>query len=658
MGRYFIQERQHFLDSEVQSKAQLLANALQRELESQIKLLTIIAESPRLDPPISVPAFSEIVRRLRDRVPEWEQVRVTNAEGVIVISMPSGDDKGQQVTDTASHNHVVKTGHPTVGNVMLGPKGRAAFAVRVPIERKDKLRAVLSVVIRPAILTNLLHANGLPSTWSAWVVDGQDRLVASTGNPNLAGGEAAMFANFNGSDFGRGEMKDGSELRVAQASLKDVPWRVRVGLPLAEYQALSRKASLLFIGASCLTLLLAASAVYLFLREVRARNRELESIANWQRMDALGKLTGQAAHEFNNLLMVFQSGVEGIKRRRDDEQRVSKMLAHMTDGIARGKAVTQRLLSFSRRSNQGAERIDLDLKLPEIVPLLRQAANDSLVVTLEIPADIWSVHADPAGLEIALINLVTNAKDAMPNGGEIRISARNVKEAGLEEPGLSGEVVALAVADTGKGIAQDDLRRVFEPFFTGKDGRSGLGLTQVHSFAKGSGGSVRVASLVGRGSAFTLFLPRSKEERQQQIQDRSAQQFPRSILIVDDTPESLESVRMLLEPHISNILVASSGDEALNRLQHSPDVEMVLSDIMMPGMSGIDLASRLDDMKPKLPVVLMTGYSDKMEQGADLGRPVVAKPFTIEALIDGFVQARQAADLNNVVPFNGAAKAP
>ena len=194
MGRYFIHERQAFLDGEVQNKAQLLAKTLQRELESQIKLLTVVAESPRLDPPIAVPAFSEIVRRLQDRVPEWEQVRVSDPDGMIVLSMPNPDDKGRQVTEMASHDRVVESGRPAIGDVVLGRGGRAAFAVRVPIERKGKVRAVLSAVIRPTMLTNLLHANGLPATWSAWIVDSQDRLVTSTGNPALAGGQASRVS--------------------------------------------------------------------------------------------------------------------------------------------------------------------------------------------------------------------------------------------------------------------------------------------------------------------------------------------------------------------------------------------------------------------------------------------------------------------------------
>lgn len=650
MGRFFIREQQASLDAQLRLQAATFASSLQRELDAQIKLLTIVAESPRLDPPISRPAFNELARRLRERIVEWEQVRVSDGDGNVVLSVPALRNDQRKVVEMSSHDLVFREGVATVGSIALGSSGKAAFALRVPIERKDKVRAVLSAVVRPTIITDLLLNAGLPSNWTWWVVDQQNRLVSSTGNPALAGGEADAFATFSGQDLGFGQLKDGSELRVAETTLSSTPWKVRVALPIDEFEALSHKATLLLIIASAFTLLLSAIAIYLFLREARARSMERETMANWQRMDALGKLTGQAAHDFNNLLMVFQSGVEGLKRRRHDEQRVTQLLDHMADGVARGKMITQRLLSFSRRSNQGAERIDLDLKLPDMMPLLRQAANDTISITLDVTPDAWSVHADPLALEIALINLVTNAREAMEGGGNITISATNIADGKIHDPQLRGEFVAISISDTGAGIAGEHLNRVFEPFFSGRPGKAGLGLTQVHSFAKGHDGAVKVSSMPGRGTAFTILLPRSREARpSQEISQPSELRLPHGVLIVDDTVSSLESARFALDGLVPKLLTASSGEEALDLIRQNPDIAAVLSDIMMPGMSGIELAARIAVLNSGMPVVLMTGYSDKFEEGTDLGRPVVAKPFKIEDLANAFRVAASQKRASNVV---------
>lgn len=642
MGWFFISEQQKSLDNDIHSRAATIASTLQRELKAQVQLLSIVADSPRLDLPISRAGFAETARRLRERVPNWEQIRVSDGDGAIVLSLPPVEETdNRQVIDAESHATVVRTGMPIIGNVTIGPKGQAAFAVRVPIQRKDKLRAVLSAVIRPAMVTDLLYAGGLPKTWSAWIVDGQDRLVASTGATELAGKSAAEFASFPGN--GSATLKAGGDLRVAEAALDETPWRVRVGLPMAEYDRPTGNATILLIAACFFTLILSGSAAFLLQRETLARNRERESMANWQRMDALGKLTGQAAHDFNNLLMVFQSGVEGIQRRRNDERRVTQLLGHMGEGVARGKAITQRLLSFSRRSNQGAAHVELDVKLDEFKPLLRQALNDAIVMDIKIPDDILPVLVDPSGLEIALINLLTNAREAMENGGRLLISARNVPEGAAEDPRLEGPFVALTVSDSGKGIEGKDLVRVFEPFFsTKKNGGPGLGLTQVHSFAQSSGGAVKAASLIGHGSAFTLLLPISKAPRLPRKEEKPGLDLPGTILIVDDTPSSLESLRLTLDGLVSKIFTATSGLEALEILKRQPDIEAVVSDIMMPGMSGIELAEEIARNSPRMPVVMMTGYSDKLEAGLEIARPVVAKPFETDALANALATDRAA----------------
>lgn len=649
MGWFVVRERQTAIADGIQDRASLLAAAVQRDLETQIQLLSLVAESPRLDLPVSRSSFAETARRLKARAPQWEQIRVTNDDGDVVLSFPPlSTSASRRVVDQESHDRVVNSGVGVVGNVVMGAGGKAAFPIRVPIQRNDRTKAVLSAVIRPEMIAGILREGGLAKDWSAWVTDSQDRLVAATAMSNL---EARPVSEFGIAVEGeRFLLFDGSSLQTASALLTGTPWRVRVGLPSVSYERPARQAILLLTAAGALIALLCALATLLFYRELRARTAELESVANWQRMDALGKLTGQAAHDFNNLLMVFQSGVEGIERRRNDEERVTRLLGHMKEGLARGKNITRRLLSFAKRSNQGAEHIELPAKFEEMAPLLKQALNDSILIDIDFPADLWPIHADPVGLEIALINLLTNSREAMADGGKVTVTARNVPEGSFEDKRVQGPVVAITVTDTGIGISSADLERIFEPFFSTKENRSpGLGLTQVHGFALGSGGIIKGASLLGRGSAFTLLLPKSNAGSLTG-ENASHPNFPQCLLIVDDTPASLESARLALDGLVADIIMARSGAEALELLQSRAGIEAVISDIMMPGMSGIELAEEIARRRPELPVILMTGYSDKLEAGAAVSRPVVTKPFATRELAAALAVSRTGMpDLTNVV---------
>lgn len=656
MGWFYINEQQQRIDAVLGERATMLAGALQRELDTQIQVLSIVADSPRLDLPVSRSSFAETARRLNDQVSAWQQIRVSNDAGEVVLAYPPLSVSSQRdVIDRESHKRVVETGKPVVGNIAIGKGGKAAFAVRVPIVRKDKLRAVLSAVIRPEMVTQMLYANGLPKDWSAWVVDSQDRLVTTTGAPELAGQLSSEFARSQDDIV---MLSNGTALHAAEAPIGETSWRVRIGLPSSQYDQPAMHAVMFLIGASLVTIVLSGIVAVLLYRELRSRATERESLANWQRMDALGKLTGQAAHDFNNLLMVFQSGIDGIERRRADEERVTRLLGNMRQGVLRGKSITQRLLSFARRSNQGAEHLDLDTRIDEITPLLKQALNDTIVLDIRMPDDVWGVHADPVGLEIALINLLTNAREAMPDGGNVTIGARNVEDGALEDKRLKGSMVALSIVDTGKGVAAGDLGRIFEPFYSTKaNGAPGLGLTQVLGFAEGNGGTVKAASLAGHGSVLTLYLPKSTVERVAKPADTAVPGMPTHVLVVDDTPTSLEAARVALEDAVTAIHTARSGAEALELLEKHPQIDAMLSDIMMPGMSGIELAEKVAKMRPALRIVLMTGYSDKLEAGAKIAWPIVMKPFEQTELVKAMASTTSSApDLTNVIKLDAHAK--
>ncbi|WP_438618875.1 response regulator [Oryzifoliimicrobium ureilyticus] len=291
--------------------------------------------------------------------------------------------------------------------------------------------------------------------------------------------------------------------------------------------------------------------------------------------------------------------------------------------------MTQRLLSFSRRSDQGSKPLDLVRALRDLEPLLRQLANDSVVLEYEIDPRLWPVVADPKALEIAMVNLVTNAREAMPSGGVVTVRASNITNVSREVEGLTGAFVAIAISDTGSGMKPTLTSKAFDPLFSTKGpGAAGLGLTQVLTFAERSGGTAKLVSVEDVGTAVTLYLPRSQKEVEEEPPDTASAALPKRILIVDDTPSSLISARLSLEEEDIEILTAGSGPEALRILAQDRNIDLLLSDIMMPGMSGIELARETARLSEDIIILLMTGFSDQLEQGVKIEFPVLMKPFS------------------------------
>ena len=642
-GYYFTLAQRNVLEEAVRDTAEHTALAIAEELSAQLKLLTILSESPRLDPPLDVKEFMRLGERLRLRVPAWQMVRVTAPDGTVELTVPpsSMDGSDRKVIDIESHDELVATGKPIIGSVRLGPRGLPAFPVRVAVIRNGSVVYGLTSIIRPETLANVIHRNGIPASWAGWIADGEGRLVVSTfAGQDAATKHASEFVTVDvaeDSDLMPGKLADGTELRVRALAIPGTDWTLNVGMPAAAYLASFSKGLTALAAAAVLAFGLSVLAVYLFIRELGARRRDEATLASWQRVDALGKLTGGIAHDFNNLLMVFQGASEGIRRRPDDVARTSRLLDGMAEAVARGRALTQRLLSYSRRSNHDAVPVRIPHHLPDLRDSLLQAGQDLVDLAFEIPPDLWPVNIDPQSLETALINLVTNSREAMPSGGKIVVSARNVAELRWETKQVEGPGIAISVADEGAGIAPEDIARIYEPFYSTKEGSPGLGLSQVAAFARRSGGSLGVNSVQDRGAVFTVYLPRAD------LADiggtaADAAQLPSVIMVVDDTPSSRAVAQMSLEDAGVRVVTAGDGTTALALLAKE-SVEGVLTDIRMPGMSGLELLERIRAVKPELPVVLMTGFSEAVEQGHYVDVPILRKTFTTKELVNAFSDA-------------------
>jgi len=374
-----------------------------------------------------------------------------------------------------------------------------------------------------------------------------------------------------------------------------------------------------------------------------SEQRSLENqLIQAQKMDAIGKLTGGIAHDFNNLLAAVISGLGLLEKRAQLEEDQSRILGMTKRAAEQGSELVRRLLAFARR--QKLEPKPVGLKA------LQQAASDLLTHTLgglvdiewEIEKGIWDAYADQAQLELALVNLIINARDAMPNGGTVRIVAENRTAAEGELPGASGgDYVRLAVVDTGTGISPGDIEKVTEPFFTTKAvGKgSGLGLSMVYGFAKQSDGAFTIESEVGTGTTAALWLPRAPEEEEMTAAEPAErapnQSAPRlKILLVDDHPEVRSTTSAVLEDLGHTVHQAANGAEAMRMLEEKAcECDLMISDYAMPHLSGTDFLRKARELCPGVPALIITGYADVDAIG---GRPdgveVLLKPFTPAAL--------------------------
>ncbi|QUD89605.1 hybrid sensor histidine kinase/response regulator [Phenylobacterium montanum] len=356
-----------------------------------------------------------------------------------------------------------------------------------------------------------------------------------------------------------------------------------------------------------------------------------------QKMEAIGQLTGGVAHHFNNLLTVVLGNLQLAKRRAANGEDVERFLVSAIAGAQRGADVVKQLLTFSRQQVLESRVIDLAQWMPAASTLLANAFRSDIAVEVEVASPTWPIHVDPAQLELALLNLAVNARDAMPGGGVLHISAAN-RSVDDEQMALHGDYVVIEVADTGEGVDPEIVQRVFEPFFTTKElgPGAGLGLSQVQGFIHQSGGAVDLTSVVGQGTTVRLYLPAAKEAVTELSGEPLAHQPVKAsgrVLVVDDDVEVASLTGQLLEGCGYTVKLVPGAKVALDLLEAGEPVDLLFSDIIMPGgMNGVELAEAVRRRFPGLPILLATGYSDAGPLATAKGLQIIAKPYDADAL--------------------------
>ena len=371
--------------------------------------------------------------------------------------------------------------------------------------------------------------------------------------------------------------------------------------------------------------------------EIAERERAESFLLQSRKMEAIGQLTGGVAHDFNNLLTVILGNISMLEKTpiAKADAGLARRMSHMRIAAERGAKLTSQLLAFSRKQRLEPKALDLNKTVTNMRELLQSSVGATLGITIKLTPELWRADVDPTQIELVLLNLAINARDAMENAGSLVIETANVTCGPPErqEHPPAGDYVMVSVADSGTGMTEDVLARAFEPFFTTKAiGKgSGLGLSQVLGFAKQSGGGVRIDTNPGYGTAVRVYLPRSSEtaveEEGAQAVEWNMPEQQATILLVDDDAGVRDVTAAMLRDLGYKVLEAGSGKTALEILKKDSSIELALMDYAMPEMNGAEVAKQARNLRPNLPIVFITGYADASALAGIGEDRIIRKPF-------------------------------
>jgi signal transduction histidine kinase/CheY-like chemotaxis protein len=583
------------------------------------------------------PAAYSRAREIAARNPHWRNVLIADLETrreVFSLRRPYGEPRPLDASFAPVR----------VGGVAREGPGCPCVYLSMPIGAAG--RHFLVVALDPAAFQAILLQRAPPDSVAA-LVDRDGAFIArSIEYEQRVGTPAAPFvrdavASDARSGFYPGAAYEGFDNHTAYATSALTGWsaHIAVASALIDRPRLYSLASMA-IGAA-LALALAAGLVAWALRDLSERRRAEARLAQTQKLEAVGQLTGGVAHDFNNLLTVVIGGLNMLLRRLED-QKQREIAEHMLDAARRGEKLTRQLLAFSRGQQVELVPVDLHQLVPGMEELLRRSIEPGTTLSFDLhPGARW-VRSDANQLELAVLNLVINARDAMPEGGRIAVAVRPSRRPGHIE---------LSVSDTGIGMPKEVAERALEPFFTTKPAGkgTGLGLAQVFGAARQSGGGVEIDTAPGRGATVRLVLPRTDAPKQDAAAaqtEAAPSQGPgpnRRVLVVDDEPGVRTFIAETLREAGYEALEAQDPGAALRLLESNPP-HLLLTDYSMPGMSGLELAQHARAKHAPLRVLIVSGYADADAVRSSAVRPaLLRKPFDVEALLEA-VQSALAPD--------------
>lgn len=702
---YVYEEQRNMVERGMREATRALALAVDRDLSRRQAIVATLATSPAL----RRGDLHEFYQQARQVAPSWDSSLVLYAPDgrqLLNTRRPLGDELPKRPSSTREEMDTSEV----ISNLYMSQTSEEfSFAVRYPILRDGKLLYVISMSSTARQLSDLMVEQGLPDGWLGAVVDRNGRIVARSRDADQhvgssASGQLARYMREHSEGFVQSESLDGVPMLSFFSRAPASRWAVVIAQPRQEVERRIGVALLVAtLGVVCL-LGVAIALAYWVGRKISRPLRILDATAQAmgggqrivpvatgmvetdrtarvlaqaseqihearvdmaarvaeavvqaehsqsallqaQKLEALGRLTGGIAHDFNNLLQALTVGLQ-LAQRSASEPRAQRALEACMRSVERGSKLTAQLMAFGRHQVAESRVVDLRELLLGMADLLEGALPSRISLELVLPERAWPVYLDPLQCELALLNLLLNARDAMPDNGKVRVELSLNR---LHEPAFGvaeGDYIELRISDTGTGMSEEVQAKAFEPFYTTKPvGQgTGLGLAQVYGFVRASRGGVRIDSQMGFGTRITLLLPLSAEAPdvvEQEPQAMKTQAASRRILLVDDDEQVLELVDSMLQDLGYRVLTATSGEQALALYQGSlgadpqapGQIDLLFSDIVMPGqLDGIGLALALRALTPDLPILLATGYSERAP--ADFGFRVLSKPYDARRLAE------------------------
>jgi signal transduction histidine kinase/ActR/RegA family two-component response regulator len=647
---------------ETRSRAEVVevVKRVDSAFDRSIAALEALAASKSLDGG-GYDAFRQEAQRVATTQPHWAQLVLVDARtGANLASIVGSPAFLPKLIDTAELADMARSPAPRVGNLISDPRLGSAHLVtlRIPVLRDGMLRYVLWTALRVETITELLRSGEWRRSWIATVSDRAGTVVARSrdherwiGRPGNA--ELDLALQQSGAGWVKASTLEGSPAYIVADRGPLSGWSVQLAIPAGEIDGPIRWAAGLILAGILGSLAVAGVLVWLVIREIRERRQREHMIQQSQRMELIGQMTSGVAHDFNNILGVLVGILETVSRRVTSDAALTSLIASGIGAVERGRTLTQQLLAFARRQTLKPERVDVNEALAELNRLIPQSLDHSMRVELDLRAARAECLVDRSQFEAAILNLAVNARDAMPQGGTIRIRTEDAPSG--SHGAVDVPAVLISVIDSGQGIPAEVIDRVFDPFFTTKPpGKgTGLGLSQVYGFVKQSSGHIEIASRPGEGTTVNLWLPKALEQESaaelhpEPTQAVTVEERPwrpklvqpvapfaggsGTVLIVDDEIIIATSAALALNEAGFATVIATNGDQAKQVLAAEPRIDVLFTDLILPqGPNGLELARFARERRPDLRVVIASGHITKAvsRMGEVEDYSTISKPYS------------------------------